>query len=170
MPFTLQQPISDAVFSPCRTWRYTLTRTWDNSLPSIAFIGINPSVANEHKLDNTTTKCCMWSRKLGYGTYVMLNLYGLVSTDPVSLRGHPDPNGPENDYWIRRTLSEVKTVVFAWGATANNMTGPRIAFVESVCNELGHRPLCMGTTKGGFPKHPLYLKNNTAMVPYLSRK
>jgi hypothetical protein len=30
-----------AVFSPCRTWRYTLTRIWDPTLPLAMFIGLN---------------------------------------------------------------------------------------------------------------------------------
>lgn len=166
MSFTLQHPKATAVFSPCRTWRYVLTRTWDTSLPSIAFLGVNPSIADEHKLDNTTKKCRKWSARDGYGTYVMLNLFGLVSTNPKGLRSHNDPNGPENDDWIRKTLSEVKAVVFAWGATANNLTGPRIEFVEQVARELGHKPLCLGVTKGGFPLHPCRLANATKLVPY----
>jgi hypothetical protein len=41
------EPDKGAIFSPCRTWRYLLWRNWDLSLPACAFIGLNPSTADE---------------------------------------------------------------------------------------------------------------------------
>ncbi len=32
-----------AQLSPCRTWRYSLWRIWNPSLPVLAFVGLNPS-------------------------------------------------------------------------------------------------------------------------------
>jgi len=34
-----------AVFSPCEKYRYVLWRTWDDTLPKVVFIGLNPSTA-----------------------------------------------------------------------------------------------------------------------------
>ena len=36
-----------ANFSPCRTWRYKLSRRWSPAGPMIAFVGLNPSTADE---------------------------------------------------------------------------------------------------------------------------
>ena len=37
---------ADAVFSPCRTWRYELRRMWGEQ-PYAMFVGLNPSTADE---------------------------------------------------------------------------------------------------------------------------
>lgn len=156
---------SDALFSPCRTWRYTLTREWDSSLPGIAFIGLNPSTADADKLDNTTTKCVKWAKRDGFGRYVMLNLFGLVSTNPNGLLTAPDPVGPNTDAWIAHVLSRCPAVVFCWGSTHAKLLTPRIAVVEQITRDMGRTPQCLGVTGGGFPRHPLYLRNDTQMIP-----
>lgn len=156
---------ANAVFSPCRTWRYTLIRKWDTTKPAIAFIGLNPSIANEDRLDNTTKKCVAWARRDGFGSYVMLNLFGIVSTDPFGIRTADDPNGPENDAWIEKTLRQSQTVVFCWGSTYAHILGERIKIVEQITRNTGLTPHCLGVTGGGFPKHPLYLRNDTRIVP-----
>lgn len=161
---------SDAVFSPCRTWRYSLTRTWDTDKPAIAFIGLNPSIANENRLDATTKKCVAWARRDGFGRYVMLNLFAMVSTDPQGLKTAVDPVGPETDAWIEKTLQQSKSVVFCWGCTYEKLLAPRIAAVEQITRNTGLTPQCLGVTGGGFPKHPLYLRNDTRMVPLLGWK
>lgn len=38
-----------AQFSPCRTWRYTLTRRWSN-LPLLVWLLLNPSTARVQRL------------------------------------------------------------------------------------------------------------------------
>ena len=158
-----------ATFSLDGKYRYRLWRMWDWESPTIAFIGLNPSTADANKLDNTTTKCVHWAKRDGFGQYVMLNLFGLVSTDPKGLKTVDDPTGTENDDWIRTTLSEAKAVVFCWGCTAQKLTEPRIKRVEEMTRDAGLKPLCVAVTKGGFPKHPLYAKNNTILMPYLKR-
>lgn len=157
---------ASALFSECRTWRYTLTRTWDRKNPLIAFVGLNPSTADETKLDNTTTKCVKWARRDGFGSYVMLNLFGLVSTLPGALKAAADPVGPDNDLWIKQTFSDASAVVFCWGTTLHNLTGPRIEVVKQLADEAGLNPLCPGHTKAGFPKHPCRLANATKLVLY----
>jgi hypothetical protein len=42
-----------ATFSPDRAYRYKLWRTWDQSLPTLAFVMLNPSTADEEQLDPT---------------------------------------------------------------------------------------------------------------------
>ena len=36
-----------AEFSPCKKYRYKLWRIWDDTLPLVMFIGLNPSTADE---------------------------------------------------------------------------------------------------------------------------
>lgn len=157
---------SAAEFSPCRRWRWTLTRVWDPTKPVIAFVGLNPSIADETQLDNTTKKCVKWAKRDGFGKFVMLNLYGIVSTDPAGLKAVEDPVGRDNDFWIRATFRQAKAVVFCWGATLNQFTADRIAAVEAMAREAGLVPLCPGHTKAGFPLHPCRLANATKLIPF----
>lgn len=43
----------DAIFSEDKIYRYVLIRIWDDYLPKIIFIGLNPSVADENSSDKT---------------------------------------------------------------------------------------------------------------------
>ncbi len=165
MMFQLFQPKASALFSPCGTWRYTLSRRFAPG-PTIAFVGLNPSSATQYKLDNTTKKCLRWARREGYGQYVMLNLFGLVSTDPDGLLTAEDPNGPGNDAALMETFATATAIVFCWGVTLHKFTAPRIKAVEQMAEDAGVEPLCPGYTKAGFPRHPLYVKNNTQLIPY----
>ena len=69
--------------------------------------------------------------------------------------------GPENDEWIRRVAAEADIVVAAWGTHG---TPQRITAVKGL---LRHRTLwCLGTTKDGQPRHPLYIPNGTPLQTY----
>ena len=58
---------SDAVFSPDRLHRYGLWRIWDDDLPKVLFIGLNPSTADELKNDPTIRRCIGYAKDWGYG-------------------------------------------------------------------------------------------------------
>lgn len=157
-----------AVFTQDRKHRYSLTRTWDVNRPIIAYIGLNPSTADENKLDNTTTKCVQWAKRDLFGTYVMLNLFAFVSTDPKGLLVADDPVGELNNEYIRKTCSLVDTVVFAWGAHRNQhpLVRSQTELVMRIARENCDRIMCLGLTQHGFPKHPLYLPKTTQLIPF----
>ena len=52
---------SDAFFSKDRLYRYALWRIWDNELPKVLFIGLNPSTADEVKDDPTIRRCIRYA-------------------------------------------------------------------------------------------------------------
>lgn len=155
---------SSAVFSPCRIWRYTLTRQWDPGKPSIVFIGLNPSTATETEDDPTIRRCINFAKSWGYGTYVMCNMFGFRSTDPSILTNLADPNGPDNDHWIRIEAEKASAVVVAWGC--HKMTRGRAGKVLSLIQN----PLCLGTTHNGSPRHPLYVLGTRKPEPYSTPK
>lgn len=80
----------DALFSECRRFRYWLLRTWAADLPTIAFIGLNPSVADSEFDDNTVRKCQIFARQWGYGRLLMLNIYAFRATYPKDMRKAAD--------------------------------------------------------------------------------
>lgn len=150
-----------AEFSPCRTYRYRLWRVWDENGPTLNVIGLNPSTADETHDDPTIRRCIRFAQNWGYGALVMTNLFAYRSTDPNGLLTVADPIGPEND----RTLEYQAcsgTPLAAWGA--HPMARARGA---EVIKRLSYLEIeCLGTTKDGYPRHPLYVRADTPPVPY----
>ena len=145
---------SAATFSKCRTWRYSLARTWDVELPAVAFVGLNPSTADETADDPTIRRCVRFARDWDYGGIVMLNLFAYRATDPRDMKAAPDPIGPENDTYLRTCASRAGLVVAAWGAHG----AYRDRAQEVVDRGLLGNFTVLGLTNGGHPRHPLYMK------------
>ncbi|USN99319.1 MAG: DUF1643 domain-containing protein [Phycisphaeraceae bacterium] len=151
----------DAQFSPCRRYRYTLTRVLrerDTSMMTI--IGLNPSTATETTDDPTVRRCIRFAIREGFGRFVMLNAFGYRATDPADMKAQRDPVGPGNDEAIRRVVGDADLTVFAWGTH-----GAHLGRHDRVLELVGPRH-CLGVTKAGLPRHPLYLRRDVAIVPY----
>ena len=152
----------DAVFSPCRTWRYSLTRAWDANLPRLCFIMLNPSTADADVDDATTRRVLRWAEDWGYGSYEAVNLFALLSVSPQKLKQVPDPVGPVNDRAILRAVTAANLVVAAWGTHGTLFDRDR-----EVLRLLGVRPLyCLHVTQKGHPGHPLYLTKSVKPMLY----
>ena len=65
----------DAILSDCKKYRYSLSRTWDESKPLIGFIGLNPSTADDVIDDPTITRCINFAKSWGGGGLYMGNLF-----------------------------------------------------------------------------------------------
>ncbi len=144
---------SDALFSKDRLYRYALWRTWDESLPKVLFIGLNPSTADEIQDDPTNRRCKRYAQDWGYGGYIMSNIFGYRSTDPRKLKTINDPIGPDNNYWIKKLHDEAKLTIGAWGNHGKllNRGEEIIDLVDNL--------YCLKVTKEGHPSHPLYLSS-----------
>lgn len=156
-------------FSPDRTYRYTLTHRWDRSLPYLVVIGLNPSTADEQKLDPTLRKVKGFGERWGMGGFVMLNLFAYRATLPADMKRAPDPIGPRNDHWLTRVCSSRKRgpVLVAWGTHGGFKM--RDTYVLRRLTGLGIDPLALRVTQGGFPEHPLYVPYDVEPGAYLGR-
>ena len=153
-----------AAFSPCRTYRYTLTRVWDESLPVCVFVLLNPSTATE-KVDDPTNKRGMgFATDWNCGTCVFVNLFAFRSPHPSVMKQADDPVGPMNDVYIRHWAQRADIIVAAWG-TDGTFRG-RDREVVPILQGAADTVWCLGTTKAGHPKHPLYLKADTELEIY----
>lgn len=148
---------SGARFSPCRVYRYSLWRTWGGSR-GVAFIGLNPSTADEVNDDPTVRRCIGYARAWGFGRLYMLNAFAYRATDPRRMKDADDPVGPENDAIIAAVANDCELTVAAWGTHGAHLD--RHHQVRRLVNKLHH----LGLTKHGFPKHPLYLPANLKPV------
>lgn len=104
-----------AILSADRKYRYVLTRIWDETKPTVVFIGLNPSTADEEVDDKTIRKCIGYAKRWGYGKLIMVNLFAFRSTDPSMLKRVEDPVGPDNDSYIQKCVSESNLVIACWG-------------------------------------------------------
>ncbi len=152
-----------AVFSPCRTYRYLLWRIWNKSNPRLNFIGLNPSTADENTDDPTMRRCRQFTQDWGFGGFYMTNLFAFRATKPTRLKSAKDPVGPDNDGWIVTAGSMSEKVVFVWGCHGSFRSRNR-----EVIALLGKRGFCISLTKGGHPRHPLYLKKSLQLVEFVS--
>ena len=153
-----------AEFSPCGKYRYQLWRIWDEALPTIAFIGLNPSTANADKNDPTIRIIISVSKQLGYGGVFMYNLFSIISSKPEILLSNEDLQ-KNNQWYLDEILTQCKDVCFAWGSF--KQIGNRANEIVTLFDNA----LCLGKTKSGAPLHPLALmyngtQNNPKLIKY----
>jgi hypothetical protein len=155
---------SVAVYSDCETYRYSLTRVWDDAGERALFIMLNPSTATEVQNDPTVERCERRARALGFGAFRVLNIFAFRATDPRVMRAAPDPVGPENDAAIRDSLPWADRIICAWGTHGAHLSrGPA---VEALLRREGVALSHLGLSKGGHPKHPLYIGYQVQPMPW----
>lgn len=154
----------DAMFSPCRQWRYILIRQWDTDGPIMNVIGLNPSTADEQADDPTIRRCISLARRTGHGSLYMTNLFAYRATQPSLIRQALDPIGPDNDRQLRNVARVAQTVVLAWGTNGSYMD--RATRTLQMLKWDAVLPQCLGVNRDQSPKHPLYLPNVAELVLY----
>ncbi len=150
----------DTIFSPCRTYRYSLWREWAPDSGVVMFIGLNPSTADEIQDDPTIRRCIGFARAWGYGALCMGNLFAFRATDPAEMLDADDPVGPENDRMLVTLASQASLVVAAWGNDGSHRG--RSTAVRRLIPELNY----LKRNLSGQPAHPLYLPGNLKPKPF----
>lgn len=154
----------DAFISECGRYRYLLRRTWDHGKPRVLFVMLNPSTADASVDDATIRSCIRLSKGLGYGSFEVVNLFAYRATDPAELSKADDPTGPKNDHHIEAAILRCDLAICAWGA--HPMAGNRDKAVRGVLRSRRPAIFCLGKTKSGAPKHPLYIKSGTPLETF----
>lgn len=122
---------------------------------SVAFIMLNPSTADDKTDDPTIRRCIAFAKVWGHERLIVVNTNPMRSTDP---RRTPHPTEEallENDTHLLRAAEIAERLVCAWGGHVHLDLRERVLAVLRQ-RELYH----LGLTKGGEPKHPLYLPGN----------
>lgn len=152
---SLVQGETGARFSRCRRWRYLLWRCWDTRLPVVNFLMLNPSTADEFKLDPTCARARDYAERWGFGALIVTNVFAWRATDPEVLRAVDDPVGAGNDRAIVRAAREAMLVVAAWGNHGAYLE--RSTRVRALLARHAIAPCALRVNAGGEPAHPLYL-------------
>lgn len=145
---------SAATYSPDSRYRYALTRDWAAG-QRVLFVMLNPSTATEVQNDPTVERCERRARTLGFGGFAVANIFAFRATDPRVMRAEPDPVGPANDAMIHDLAMRSDRIICAWGSHGLHLDrGASVAaLLRATARDLHH----LGLTKGGQPKHPLYI-------------
>ena len=143
---------SGAKFSECNNYRYAIWRLWDEALPTVMFVSLNPSIADHKREDPTLIRCINFARSWGYGSLSIGNLFAGISSDPKNMRLMPDPVGKDNDFWLQKMAGIADLKVAAWGNHGNHLNRASEVF------EMLTPMFCIKINKSGQPSHPLYLR------------
>ena len=155
---------SEAVYSDCERYRYTLTRIWDEKGRRVLFVMLNPSTATEVQNDPTVERCERRARALGFGAFRVCNIFAWRETDPRKMRRAKDPVGPGNDAAIAEACGWADVLVCAWGTHGEHLD--RGSQVELLMRQTGRDLAHLGLSKAGHPKHPLYIAYSRQPEPW----
>lgn len=118
---------------------------------------LNPSTADHERDDPTIRTLIRIADGWGYGGLHVINLFAFRSSSPAEMRSADDPVGPCNDAAVRAALRcaayDDLPVLAAWGNGGDYRN--RDIWFCGVAGMFGVRLICLGTTIGGSPKHPL---------------
>ena len=155
-----------AIFSNDNKYRYILLREWDNSKPNLGFIMLNPSTADGEKDDPTIRRCISFAKDNGFGSILVVNICAYRSTNPKLLKNLKIPFDHENFTWIETIAVICDKTILAYGNSVEY--APNYQKTLSRLHKL--KPLyCLGLTKKGHPRHPLYISKNQRIVKFQGR-
>lgn len=167
-----KSPITGAWFSDEANpvYRYALWRIWAKRQPLLLVSMLNPSTADHRKDDPTIRRVIGFAKRDGYGGIMVLNAYAFRATKPKDMFAAIDPDGPLNRIakyqaaeLARDTMGGRQPVaLIAHGAHGGE--GGRKTF--DILHAAGCDIRCLGTTKDGHPKHPLYIAANAPMIAW----
>lgn len=152
------------LYSSDMMFRYAFGRWWGNAdlATTAIWVLLNPATGDtEQRHRPTLERCISRSRGAGHTGLVIVNLFALRDTNPRNLRNAPDPVGPANDEVLGVITKAGAQTIAAWGGhgrlnARSGQVGPILV-----------SPMCLGVTKYGEPRHPLYVAGDTPLVPWV---
>lgn len=162
---------ASATISDCERYRYELSRRWVPAFTppgSVCWVMLNPSTADAETDDPTIRRVMAFSKAFGFGGCVVVNLFGFRATNSRDLVAADDPVGPKNDFIAGFWIRHMPLVIAAWGA--HRLAKDRESWFFKQTRQAGTDVRCLGVTKDGYPKHPLYLPSGSRLVPFELRE
>lgn len=152
---------SGAVFSEGgeegAVYRHMLWRRWGAGMAFLHVCGLNPSKAGHLANDPTIRREIAFAKAFGCDGLLKTNAFDFRATDPKVMLVHLTPCSAENDLWIHECSKISAVDVAAWGV--HGMHNGRARELRQA-----RRWKCLGLTKDGHPRHPLYVRADTPLI------
>ena len=137
-------------------------------------IGINPSTAVPDRLDNTLKSAERISLYNGYDSFIMFNVYAQRATDPDDMEPELNQMMHQENLkafsWLLSQYTSPPDLWAAWGSIIEKrpyLPGC-VLDMAAVGQYFGARWYTAGPrTKAGHPHHPLYLKKDSCLDPFM---
>jgi hypothetical protein len=147
------------LYSADETKRYAYRQTWNQEAPHVLWVMLNPGTGEtEMRRRNTLERCVKWSMQWGFGGLYFGNVFSERTKSAKQLVSLATSQDELNEQAVRFLCTLSKEVVVAWGAFGSRLN--RAAVVASLIPEAK----CLGLTKSGQPRHPLYVAS--AFLPH----
>jgi len=131
---------------------------------------LNPSDADAEKDDPTIRRCMAFARREGASGIIVVNLFAWRTPRSHELRQADDPFGKDNRKAIEtiaaRSIESGTPVVCAWGCRGALHGGDKTAI--DIMRGVGPGVIlkCLGKTKAGHPRHPLYRSSDQPLEEF----
>lgn len=153
--------VDHAEYSADRNYRWFYERRWAPG-DVMCWVGLNPGTGDTDDGPRPTLRRVVsWAKRENCGAVVVVNLFSYRSTDPAALSAaHVDIVGDRTDDTIREASHHAHVTLAAWGSNAviKNRSAEVLGLLDN--------PMCVGVTKSGEPRHPLYVPAATEFAPY----
>lgn len=145
-----------AEYSGDMRYRFEFERRWGDG-PALPWVLLNPATGDtDGKPRPTLRRCIDRTRTFGFHALVIVNLFAYRATRPADLLTADDPIGEGNDEVLHRVTASAPMTVAAWGAH-----GRLLGRGREVRSRLPRGSVCLGVTRTGEPRHPLYVALTT---------
>lgn len=130
----------------------------------VLFCLCNPSTASAEVDDATERRGWGYTLAWGFGKFVFVNTNPFRSTDPKKARVPDELVLAQNDLYLLTHAQAAAVVVCAWGENASPTLVSRA--LHTLRNKSNVPVQALALTKGGWPKHPLYLSGKLLPRPF----
>lgn len=157
--------MSQKIVKKLSTYRYRLERDISPSGDVvIAYIGINPSIADESIDDNTVKNLKVFSANYNARKMIIGNVFSYRSTDVKGLSKATEPI--DNDKELELIINEADILVPFWGSRTKLRVAlrPRLDEVMSMLVKSGKPIKALGVTSTNDPRHPQGVSYKTMFI------
>jgi hypothetical protein len=156
-----------AEFSPCGRYRRMLWRQWGSSGSTVLFIGMNPSTADAEVDDPTIRREIGFARRLGAARLVKCNIGDYRATNPKDLLPllTVEACTLANVAEISLQVRAADMIVMAHGVPPAPLLQPARE-IAALITRIDRPMFCLGLTKDGWPRHPLYAPRSAPLIRY----
>jgi hypothetical protein len=142
--------------------RYAFGRWWgdEDVTRSAVWVMLNPATGDtDGKKRPTLERAIARSKQWNAQGIVVVNLFAYRGTNPAVLTSAADLIGPANDHTLELLTTLALLTVAAWGSKG------RLRQRSTEVRSLLSAPLCLGATKRGELRHPLYVNQAARAIP-----